>query len=287
MSKSKNRTSAESILERAQRVKDKVSRTTEKLKDRKASSQRKKNTTASGGIAKFLYSLHRAYSKFLAPAIGLILIPLASFFRLYNKLWTWFVFKGKRNEFSKTRATVFSTLTCCFLLALTPTKIGNFIRFFTVEPLVDSSLMLISMNEEEYFLNHSEEIDPEGNVHSVRGCINLGACGEQEAAYFRIKPRLSHDVWKLIKYGDPVYIPDHVVAPIAPGVNRCSVVYYGYRITSSWISRLMRSLQIYPIMLEANCQHVGQNLPTGNYTTSKDTTSDLPTIEPRNSPQNQ
>ena len=73
----------------------------------------------------------------------------------------------------------------------------------------------------------------------------------------RVKPRLAHDFWKLVNYGNPFYVPDHVVAPIAPGVNQCQVTYYGYRMTSSWISRLLRSLEFYPVMLEANCRYIG------------------------------
>jgi hypothetical protein len=54
-----------------------------------------------------------------------------------------------------------------------------------------------------------------------------------------------------------VYVPDHIVAPIAPGLNECHVTYYGYRMTSSWIARVLRSLQFYPTMLEAKCTYIG------------------------------
>jgi hypothetical protein len=77
-----------------------------------------------------------------------------------------------------------------------------------------------------------------------------------DAAYFRVQPRLAHDVWKLVAYGNPVYVPDHIVAPIAPGLNECHVTYYGYRMTSSWIARILRSLQFYPTMLEAKCTYL-------------------------------
>ena len=158
---------------------------------------------------------------------------------------------------SKPRAAVFSVVTILFIAMFTPTALGNAVRFFTLEPLIDASLMAVSKTTKEFYLNHSEEILPMEDIHSVRGCRKEGECREYDAAYFRVKPRLSHDVWKLFAHGDPIYIPDHVVAPIAPGVNRCQVTYYGYRMTSSWISRLMRSLQIYPVLLEANCEFLG------------------------------
>jgi hypothetical protein len=117
--------------------------------------------------------------------------------------------------------------------------------------------MLVSKHTEEFFLNHSEEIDPLGNIHSVRGCRHRGECTEADAVYFRILPRLSHDIWKLFVHENPLYVPDHVVAPIAPGVNKCEVTYYGYRVTSSGIARLLRSLEVYPTLLEANCTYLG------------------------------
>ncbi|HMO17245.1 MAG TPA: hypothetical protein PKA63_04455 [Oligoflexia bacterium] len=95
------------------------------------------------------------------------------------------------------------------------------------------------------------------NTHAVLGCRLREEYSESDAVYFRVKPRLSHDIWKLINYGNPIYVPDHVVAPIAPGINECSVTYYGYRMTSSWSSRLMRSMEFYPVLLETTCIYRG------------------------------
>jgi len=135
--------------------------------------------------------------------------------------------------------------------------LGDAVRFFTMEPLIDGVLITFTKKVETFYLNNSQEVDPEANVHSVRGCKHAGQCSEKDAVYFKVLPRLSHDVWKLVTYGNPIYVPDHVVAPIAPGVNKCEVTYYGYRMTSSWIARLMRSFQLYPTMLEATCVSLG------------------------------
>ena len=189
--------------------------------------------------------------------------PFVFVARIYKKLWQRFAFytdpqSGER-IFSRKRSSAVMAVTLLFVLALTPTGIGSALRFVSVEPVLDSVLMLTSMKTETFYLNNSQEVDPEGNIHSVRGCRIEGLCGEKDAAYFRVLPRLSHDVWKLIRYGNPIYVPDHVVAPIAPGVNKCAVTYYGYRMTSSWLSRLLRSLELYPTMLEASCRHESVN----------------------------
>jgi hypothetical protein len=150
-------------------------------------------------------------------------------------------------------------VTVLALSIFTNTWLGSAVRFFTVEPVVDGVLIGLSKRTETFYLTQSDEIDPENNIHSVRGCRKRGECAEVDAAYFRVQPRLSHDIWKLLMYGNPVYVPDHIVAPIAPGLNECHVTYYGYRMTSSWIARVLRSLQFYPTMLEAKCTYLGSS----------------------------
>lgn len=188
--------------------------------------------------------------KFIRPSFGWII-------QIYSRLWNRFAFRTDQTTgervISRRRAGAVIIVTVLFVAGFTPTYPGEVVRFFTVEPLSDGVLMALTKRTERFFLNSSEEVDPDGNIHSVRGCRIEGECGERDAVYFRIHPRLSHDVWKLVTYGNPIYVPDHVVAPIAPGVNRCEVTYYGYRLTSSWISRLLRSLEMYPTLLETSC----------------------------------
>lgn len=198
-----------------------------------------------------------------------VLIPIWSFIggpvmfavRLYRRIWNRLAFatdkKTGERILSRRRAGVLLTITFLIVAMFTPTRIGDTVRFVTIEPIIDGFLMATSLRTETFYLNNSEEIDPERNIHSVRGCRREGSCVEKEAVYFRVRPRLSHDIWKLVNYSNPFYVPDHVVAPIAPGVNRCSVAYYGYRMTSSWIARLLRSMQFYPTMLEASCHYIG------------------------------
>ena len=195
------------------------------------------------------------------PVWRLIKPPVLLVCRLYLTFWNRWAYSTdkKTNErvLSRTRSSTVVIVTVLFLSIFTNTGIGSAVRFVTVEPLVDAVLIGLSKRTAVFFLTQSDEIDPENNVHSVRGCRKRGECAEVDAAYFRVQPRLAHDVWKLLVYGNPVYVPDHIVAPIAPGLNECHVTYYGYRMTSSWIARILRSLQFYPTMLEAKCTYLG------------------------------
>ena len=218
-----------------------------------------------GAVGRFAHSSKETFlgvhERILGPLWSLISPPLKWVMASYKKLWN-------RHAFStdaKTGARVLSRKRSSFIIALTivvgsvftPTSLGDAIRFVTVEPFIDGILMSLTKKTETFYLNNSEEVDHEGNVHAVRGCRHAGQCTEKDAAYFRVRPRLAHDIWKFVTYGNPIYVPDHVVAPIAPGVNKCEVTYYGYRMTSSWISRLIRSMQFYPTMLEASCIYIG------------------------------
>lgn len=212
-----------------------------------------------GYTKEFILGVHERVTapmwRIFSPLFGWII-------KWYSKVWNRFVFvkaQGSENrKFSRPRATLLFLATIAAVFALTPTKTGRIVRFFTVEPVIDGVMILVSMRTEQFYLNNSEEVDPDENIHAVRGCSVEGKCSETEAVYFRVAPRLAHDIWKLVTHGNPVFVPDHVVAPIAPGVNRCDVTYYGYRMTSSWISRVVRALQIYPTMVEASCEMVSK-----------------------------
>ena len=205
-------------------------------------------------------------STVVSPVWRVLRPPLSWLGRIYLSVWNRFAYTVDRttNErrLSRVRSSIVVVCTVLVLSTFTDTWLGSTVRFFTVEPIVDGTLIGLSKRTEVFYLTQSDEIDPENNIHSVRGCRKRGECAEVDAAYFRVQPRLSHDIWKLWMYGNPVYVPDHIVAPIAPGLNECHVTYYGYRMTSSWIARVLRSLQFYPTMLEAKCTYLGSNNPS-------------------------
>jgi hypothetical protein len=200
-------------------------------------------------------------STIVSPVWRLLRSPVLWVVRHYLRLWNRWAYTADRDtkarKLSRARSSVVIVVSVLALSTFTTTWLGNTVRFFTIEPLVDGVLIGLSKRTEVFYLTQSDEIDPENNIHSVRGCRKRTECAEVDAAYFRVQPRLAHDIWKLWVYGNPVYVPDHIVAPIAPGLNECHVTYYGYRMTSSWIARLLRSLQLYPTMLEATCTYLG------------------------------
>ena len=197
----------------------------------------------------------------VAPVWRVVRPPLLYLGSSYKRIWDRCAYRIDRQTnqrvLSRTRSTVVVSVTVLALSVLTDTRLGEAVRFVTVEPIVDAILIGCSKRTETFYLAQSNEIDPDNNIHSVRGCRRRGVCAESDAAYFRVQPRLSHDIWKLVEYGNPMYVPDHIVAPIAPGLNECEVTYYGYRMSSSWIARVLRSLQFYPTMLEAKCRYIG------------------------------
>jgi hypothetical protein len=202
-------------------------------------------------------------STVVSPVWRVLRPPLSWLWRIYLSVWNRFAYTvdrtTKERRLSRVRSSIVVVFTVLVLSTFTDTWLGSTVRFFTVEPIVDGMLIGLSKRTEVFYLTQSDEIDPENNIHSVRGCRKRGECAEVDAAYFRVQPRLSHDIWKLWMYGNPVYVPDHIVAPIAPGLNECHVTYYGYRMTSSWIARVLRSLQFYPTMLEAKCTYLGSD----------------------------
>ena len=201
------------------------------------------------------------YQILFAPVWGVVSPPLRWLGRKYAVIWKRFAFTHDKTSgpsvLSTSRSSVLVVITVLSLSVFTNTRLGETVRFFTVEPAVDGVMIAFSLRTESFFLSQTEEIDSASNTYSVRGCRTRGECSESDAAYFRVSPRLSHDVWKLFTHGNPIYVPDHAVSPIAPGLNECRVTYYGYRMTSSWIARVLRSLQVYPTMLEASCIFLG------------------------------
>ena len=109
-----------------------------------------------------------------------------------------------------------------------------------------AGLMAVTMKHEEVFLTSAEEIDPEGEVHAIRGCRSI-PCSEADATYFRVRSTWMHDGYALLKRGHMFY-PEEVAGVVAPGVNRCQVTSYGIRMRA-----LMRGWGIYPDMLNAVC----------------------------------
>lgn len=195
----------------------------------------------------FYHNIYKPVAEFLSPYLGWI-------GRGYKKLWNKVCYKEdpETGEFKldRKRAGAMLLATMTAVTALTPTTMGGWVRDGigeVAEPVVDSVRMATTYESKEtLYLSDSKETFPAQDIHSVKGCKSV-ECGEEDGVYFYVKPSILHNAWNWAVKGNPMYIPDHVVAPIAPGVNKCEVTSYGVR----W--RVARWLQAYPVLLEAKC----------------------------------
>ncbi len=105
-------------------------------------------------------------------------------------------------------------------------------------------LMATTWENEELYLTSAEEVGDD--IHSVRGCRKI-PCSESDAIYFRVRSSLMHNLYAIADHGS-VFYPDYTASVVAPGVNSCKVVSYGFRVKA-----LMRGWDIYPDMLDATC----------------------------------
>lgn len=156
----------------------------------------------------------------------------------YRDLWDWWVYT-KTGHFSRIRAGALVTATVASIY-VTP----HALMF-----LYDAGLFLTTAKHENVYLTFSQEIFPEHDIHSVKGCEQL-PCDDQNAIYYRVRPHYFHQFWSILKHHSLFY-PDFVAAAVPPGVSACRVLSYGFR-----IKLLIRQFDIYQDLLEISCVQV-------------------------------
>lgn len=147
-----------------------------------------------------------------------------------------------------TRAKAMVLTTAFLASAAIPGMIGAPARMTigaVAEPIFDGSRMVTMMHKQEVmYLNDQHVVDHKNNVWVVKGTTKPDG-DVNDAVLFNVKPSLMNDVWSWKNKGNPFFIPDQVVAPVAPGANnKYLVTYYGHR----W--RLFTWLQAYPELLD-------------------------------------
>lgn len=168
--------------------------------------------------------------------VGFVMRIFSWIGRTYNqKVWQRFA-KNSGGSYTQKRVigTIFGTFFALWLLPsaiLTGWQIG---------------LSQMTWQNETLYLTSAEEVDPENEIHSIRGCRAI-PCSEADAVYFRVRSTWLHTVYSYYNRGHAFY-PEEVAGVIAPGVNRCEVTSYGIRVKA-----LMRGWGIYPDMLDAVC----------------------------------
>lgn len=166
--------------------------------------------------------------------LGWVLRKLGQFGRWYrSRIWNRYA-RNAEGQMTKKRvtATVLATL---LALWITPS---------ILHAAWQGTLMATTWEDEVLYLTNAEEVGED--IHSVRGCRKI-PCSESDAIYFRVRTSLMHNVYALVDHGS-VFYPDYTASVVAPGVNRCDVTSYGFRVKA-----LMRGWDVYPDMLDATC----------------------------------
>lgn len=171
--------------------------------------------------------------------------PLGWIGRKIRSVWGWYkdaiwnrFARNDEDKLTPKRATLtfFATV---FALYMIPTVLGFAFQV---------SLMATTIKTEEVYLTQSEEIDPDTELFNVRGNTSTVSTPEN-ALYYRVRPTFAHQLYSYIKHHSPFYAED--IASIAPGLNRCEVISYGFR-----LRLLIRGWGVYPDMLWSSCTPV-------------------------------
>jgi hypothetical protein len=204
------------------------------------------------GLARFWYqftaSMTVIYRRFIYPIYswGYWLFSVL-FWKRFRYVWDRTVYTknaaGDR-KFSKVRGASVIATTAALL----------YVGFYALFVLFDATVYMFTARvNESVYLSNAEEIAPDSNVFSVRGCVAPAtgesfSCGAEDSLYFRISPSNFNHVWSFLNTETMLFYPEEVAAPIAPGWQQCTITSYGIR-----VKFLMRNWDIYPELVSARC----------------------------------
>lgn len=164
--------------------------------------------------------------------------PFSWAFGKYRRLWDRVVYL-KTGHFSYPRAGMMVTASIAAMFVIVP----------AVSFVFDAGMFFLSKKRETVYLTQSQEIYPDLDIHSVKGCETL-PCSDDSAIYFRVRPHYFHQVWSLMS-GKGLFYPDYVASAVPPGISKCETLSYGMR-----FKVLARQFDLYPDLLEARCEVV-------------------------------
>ena len=189
-------------------------------------------------LAQYMLGWTWIWQKILFPVFRRVFSVYKSVSSVYMKIWKKLVYKN--GSFGRARAGLTIIATCVFVW-LIPNLL--FIGYQT------AMFGATARMNEAIYLTNSQEIDPEDNVHSIKGCTAL-PCTEENAVYYRVRTTSFHQLYSILTKGSMFY-PDLTASVVAPGYNECIVDSYGIRFKT-----LMRTYDIYPDMLDAICKPI-------------------------------
>jgi len=192
-------------------------------------------------VSQVILGAHWVHERMVAPTGRFLAVPMAFLFGWYRRLWARLVYvedRFQQRQFSKTRAGL--TLAGTFV----------FVWFLMIPLLVfafDVALYFATVKHDEIvYLNNSQEVLPEENVHAVQGCHSL-PCTDENSFYFRIRATLFNEAWSLV-HGYGFFFPDYVAAAVPVSISQCKITSYGLR-----MKLMMRGIDVYPDILRTEC----------------------------------
>lgn len=207
------------------------------------------------GLARFWYqfttSMTVIYRRVIYPIYswGYWLFSIL-FWKRFRTIWDRFVYKTDKDgnkKFSKVNGAAIIASTAMVLV----------LAYHSLFVLFDATVYAFTRHADEFvYLSNAEEISPDSNIFSVRGCVApaIGesfSCGAEDSLYFRISPSNFNHVWSFFNTDTWLFYPEEVAAPIAPGWQQCTVTSYGVR-----LKFLMRNWDIYPELVSARCSAI-------------------------------
>lgn len=232
-------------MRRARETQERIERSRDKEKSESRVTRMSEDVTLLHRfILQFVAAFQWSFVNVGLPVWRAVRWPFWKLFKQYRRVWSLVVYRRDEFDnlrFSKVRAGVFLSASAFFLY---------FLLVPMLEFTVDASMYAMTARKNEtIYLSFSQEIDPENNVHSVKGSESK-ISDELNGFYFRVESSLFNQLWSLWNRGT-VFYPDYVASAIPPGISKCVTTSYGIRVKT-----FMRRLEVYPHLLSASCQSV-------------------------------
>lgn len=243
-----NTNMGEDLLNEARRLQDAIGLSTHERKKKEDQSKLGRLRSDVTELTGFFNQLAQAgswiYENAIKPVASWIPGPAMATARAYkNYIWDKLVYAKDQYDtpyFSKKRAA--GVLAGTFLAVACLPTLGTLVA--------DTGLYALTAHPNEIiYLSDSNEIYPDKNIHSVKGCYEL-PCEESNSIYFRVEPRLFNHAWSMINRSDFFY-PDYVASAVQTGINQCEATSYGIR-----FKPFVTNMDIYPDLLAAKCQPI-------------------------------
>ncbi len=190
------------------------------------------------------------------PVVDFIAAPIKWVAGVWGGIWNKHAYTtdketGERH-LSRNRAGAILSATFLAAVALTPTVPGEMIRDWTVDPVIDAPIMLVTRNHDTLYNARVQEVSPD--VYRLQGCFSQ-VCTPENTATFNIEGRVSHGMWQLLDKGNPFFVPDRVAAAVPNSANKCEIDSYSVR------ARISKYVPIFPQVLDIECVATGAPLP--------------------------